>query len=315
MKKYTHAWLAFQAIRRLDDAEMTKGLKAVAKELMKWFGKHRDDVIQGAWYPDAVIKDMSTSHVRKFAPAVSGLNEFRVLPTSSLVYSYGRQSPLFRKPYFVERKTNLPERCDALAHSIIDNMKMQAVEDKGSSVSPTGNHVSHILFMLSHYIADAHMPFHCDKRPFSDGPNLHAQMEEVWEQEVEAYYAIDAANHRFFYDPRGYPLFQDDGTYGPSILSAVEDELESRTFLITWGQGNDHTGHFMHAVCQHAYLLAYEFVPTGVDIGQLSLADCSGLPDQTVDFRALSIAALSDAIDSIARVWLRVWRKYLKWNG
>jgi hypothetical protein len=315
MKKYTHAWLAFQAVRRLESASMTKSLGDVGGRLTEWFGTHRDDVIQGAWYPDAVIKDMGSSHVRKFAPATSGLDEFRVLPSSSLIYSYGKQSSLFRAPYDVERKTNLPERCDALAHSIIDNMKMQAVENKGSPVSPTGNHVAHILFMLSHYIADAHMPFHCDQRPFSDGPNLHAQIEEAWEQEVKTYYSIDAANNRFFYDPQGYPLFHDDGTYDASILSAVEDELAQRKFLITWGQGNDHTGHFMHAVCQYSYLLAYEFVPVGTNIDGLSLAGCSNLPGQAIDFRDLSVAALSDAIDAIARVWLRVWRKYLKWTG
>jgi hypothetical protein len=45
---------------------------------------------------------------------------------------------------------------------------MQESEDKGSPISPTDNHVATLFFMLSHYIADAHMPLHCDNRTFAN---------------------------------------------------------------------------------------------------------------------------------------------------
>ena len=38
---------------------------------------------------------------------------------------------------------------------MIDNLKMQETELKGSPISPTDNHVAVLLFMLSHYVADA----------------------------------------------------------------------------------------------------------------------------------------------------------------
>jgi hypothetical protein len=39
------------------------------------------------------------------------------------------------------------------------------------------------LFSLSHYLADAHMPLHCDKRDFSSGTcgNIHQEIEKEWE--------------------------------------------------------------------------------------------------------------------------------------
>jgi hypothetical protein len=39
------------------------------------------------------------------------------------------------------------------------------------------------LFSLSHYLADAHMPLHCDSREFSlnECGNIHGKIEEEWE--------------------------------------------------------------------------------------------------------------------------------------
>ena len=68
MKKYSHAWLAFMAIKRLEiiaSAENESVVKGIneeiiknAKTLVKWFKDYRDFVIEGAWYPDDVFKDM-----------------------------------------------------------------------------------------------------------------------------------------------------------------------------------------------------------------------------------------------------------------
>lgn len=71
MKKYTHAWLAFMAIKRLEDSKagMTEADRQYAQHLIKWFKDRKDGVINGAWYPDELIKDMADKHVLKFAPA------------------------------------------------------------------------------------------------------------------------------------------------------------------------------------------------------------------------------------------------------
>ena len=48
MKKYTHAWLAFKAIERLENVNLAASNKKFADSLITWFKNHRDGVIQGA---------------------------------------------------------------------------------------------------------------------------------------------------------------------------------------------------------------------------------------------------------------------------
>ena len=318
MKKYTHAWIAFKAIERLEKVSLNDPDKKPADGLMQWFLCHKDGVIQGAWYPDEIIKDNATSHVLKFTPAQVGSLEFRKLPETSLIYRAGKKSPLYNKPYTLDLGTNLPERCEAMSHSVIDNLRIQMAEAKGSPIAPTDNHLALILFMLSHYIADGHMPLHCDSRKFSDGAGLHGIIEGKWEDEVLAYYDIDFPNERFFYNKFGYPLLRNEaaGTqYGDSILSCAEHELNGRAFdPDKYGTGNTNVREYMRAVCQYAYLLSYGFLPQGYDETNLNSNNWMVLPGQTINFKDFSTAVLADAIDSVARVWLRVWRRYLSWR-
>ena len=94
MKKYSHAWIAFMAIKRLeviatsDNEAVVKGVseevRKEAKALVRWFKNYRDFVIQGAWYPDEVFKDMATSHIVKYKPSENGpYTTFGKLPSGS----------------------------------------------------------------------------------------------------------------------------------------------------------------------------------------------------------------------------------------
>ena len=314
MKKFTHAWLAFMAIKRLEDAGLSATDGEYAQSLIEWFRRHKDGVIRGAWYPDSIIKDNGNSHVLKFAPGGTE-TKFKPLPKTYLSYKYGEDSPLRRLAFkVVDPQDNLPDRCESIAESVIDHLKIQESEDKGSPVSPTDNQVALLLFMLSHYVADAHMPLHCDGRAFSEGEDIHARVEKAWEDEMEGYYKIDRSNGRFFYDPGGYPLRDSshDREYQLSFLKKVGDELGGREFLISWGGENKNVWDFMVAVCQHSYLLAYCFFPQQYNPGDVTLKNWQSLG--TISFPDLSVAVLADAIDSIARVWFRVWRRYENWK-
>jgi len=317
MKKFTHAWLAFMAIKRLEETKLSDTDRRYANNLIKWFKNHKDGVTQGAWYPDSVIKDMANSHVLKLTTSDEAQNKFKRLPSTYLNYHYGKSSPLWKKSFTVEKDDNLPDRCESIAHSVIDHLKMQESEDKGSPVSPTDNQIALLLFMLSHYVADAHMPFHCDSRRFSEGKNLHGYIEGKWDDIIRRYYRIDEDNDRFFYDPDGYPLraLEDssiDQEYQASFLKTVEDVLRDRKFVISWGAKNSNVWDFMSAICQYSYLLSYRFIPEQYNHTNVTLTNWQSLG--LISFDDFSVAVLSDAIDSIARVWFRVWRKYLKWE-
>jgi hypothetical protein len=314
MKKYSHAWLAFMAIKRLEQAKIAAADKKYADNLIQWFKDHRDDVIQGAWYPDQVIKDMATSHVLKITPSDKAGNVFKKLPPTYSSYQLCKTHPLKNRSFAVEKSDNLPDRCESIAHSVIDHLKMQSSEDRGSPVLPTNNQIALLLFMLSHYIADGHMPLHCDSRRFSEGANVHAKIESDWEEQIKRCYDIDKNNERFYYDPSGYPLKnqQADREYQQSFLKEVDKELRNRKFVISYGTKNKNVWDFMSAVCQYSYLMSYSLIPENYDHTNVPKRNWQALG--TVAFDKFSVAVFADAIDSIARVWLRVWRRYMKWE-
>ncbi|MBN1927017.1 MAG: hypothetical protein JW798_14385 [Prolixibacteraceae bacterium] len=308
MKQYTHAWLAMMAMKRLQKTQTSKKNQLVISSLLKWFMNNRDSVIKGAWYPDAVIKDMATSHVLKYKP--SGGNQqvtFRKLSGTYHIFQIGKKSSLYMKPYTVEGG-NLPDRCESLTHSIIDNLKMQESEEKGSPISPNDHHIATIFFMLSHYIADAHMPLHCDDRPFSSFDDIHAHIEKEWDDKVRDCYAIDLDNERFFYDKEGFPLKMKDDL----LFTWIENEMSNRSFYTSYGSGNNNTWDFMSAITQYSYLTAYEMIPQQYTPENLEWDEFLNINNK-YSFDDYSRFILIDAIDSIARVWFRAWRRYLEW--
>jgi len=308
MKQYTHAWLSFMAVKRLENACIPANYQKRVNALIAWFRNHRDFVIQGAWYPDSIIKDMASSHVLKYAPdGNSQKKNFKKLPTQFRLYKIGKECEFYKKPYTVE-SGNLPDRCEAISHSIIDNLKMQEKEDKGSPISPTDNHVATLFFMLSHYIADAHMPLHCDARSFSDGHNIHGKIEKEWDDIVNKCYRVDKEGNRFYYDPQGYPLKKDIH----ELAEWIENEIINRKFSIGWGSDNDNTWDFMSAITQYSYLTSYKMIPPNFNEDNLDWNTFIAL-DTGFSFEEYSKAILIDAIDSIAKVWFRVWNKYQKW--
>jgi hypothetical protein len=310
MKKFTHAWLAMMAMKRLEFVEIEEEEeKKVREELITWFKNNRDYVIKGSWYPDAIIKDNATSHVLKYVPD-GELSKKWSLPEAYFLYHAREHSSLYSKTYSIV-KGNLPDRCEALAHCIIDNLKIQESEDKGSAIIPTDNHIAALFFMLSHYIADAHMPFHCDDRPFSEGENLHAKIEEVWEKAVKEGFDIDFKNERFLYNPEGYPLSKVDES--SPMIDWVVLHLTTRDFSSSYGAKNNNTWDFLSAVTFYSYLTAYQMIPAqyGKDLKWEDFLELN----TGASFEEYSQNILLDTIDSISRVWFRIWKKYRNWSN
>jgi hypothetical protein len=81
----------FHGNKKLEKASISKQYKSRAESLVKWFNDHRDFVIQGAWYPDSIIKDMATSHILKYKPNQNSQeSRFRKLPSEYQIYEIGK---------------------------------------------------------------------------------------------------------------------------------------------------------------------------------------------------------------------------------
>ena len=143
--------------------------------------------------------------------------------------------------------------------------------------------------------------------------NGHATIEADWDDLIKKHYEIDYSHKRFFYDRNGYPLrnTNTNAEYQTSYLKAAKDELAERPFRIGYGTEKDRTWDFMRAICQHSYLMAHKFIPSQYNHQNIPSNNWKNLG--TISFEDMSVAVLSDAIDSIAHVWFRVWRKYRNW--
>jgi hypothetical protein len=329
MEKFTHAWLAFMAIRRLEKRKKDLSSdvdKQFADSLIEWFRSHRDGVISGAWYPDDLINDKADRHVLKFRPAenespetiVYLASKIRELPPKYLMYPLGEKSPVRNVPFaVVDKKDNLPNRCESLGESFVDQRKVQYDQDKGSPCTPTDNQVALWLFMLSHYVADAHVPPHCDERQFSSPPKIHAKMEDVWDKEIRKYCSLDDDKERFIYDRDLYPALKEGNglseKYKSSFLKKVVDELDSREFSSQFGPGNENVWDFMDAICHRSYLISYRFFPRRFKQPDVTTANWQSIAEPALTMDDLSMAVLTDAVDSIARVWFRLWCRCEKW--
>ena len=313
MKKYTHAWLAFMAMKRLQYADYSsvtdEHIVPDAKSLVKWFKDYRDFVIEGAWYPDQVFKDMSTSHIIKYRPDENSADRtFKKLPASIVMFEQGKSSPLYGKPFTIE-DGNCADRCEAISHDLVDNLKMLRTEEKGNPIAPSNNHIAMRFFILSHYIADCHMPLHCDARSFSSGKNVHGYIEKQWEDNIKKSYSIDTDNNRFFYDPQGFPLPTAKQT---QLMKDIEQEIVSRPYIHSWGTKNKNAWDYMSAISEYSYLKSYRMIPAEWDYDNLTIEIFNTI-EGGINFDQYTKEILCDAVDSISRVWLHVWARYRRW--
>ncbi len=311
MKKYTHAWLALMAMKRIEKAKIPVRQQDDAKALISWFKNYRDFVLSCAWYPDSVFKDMSTSHIVKYKPDTSGTSgSFRVMPPTLQLYKYGLDSDMYGKPYTLEKRHNICDRCEAFTESLIDSFKILTMENEGSPIVPSNNHIAMRFFILSHYIADCHMPLHCDARSFYNKNEVHGFIEEQWDDQVRSSYLIDEDNERFFYDPEGYPLKQAEMT---DLMKYVEEELVSREFVWSWGTGCNNTWDYMSGISQYSYLMSYRLVPADHvpdEISKNLYMDSDAYKDHFLEY---SKVILGDAVESIAKIWLHAWVRDRDW--
>ncbi len=216
MKRSTHAWIAIRAIALLEEQNVSPGLV----NLLKPFASQASI---GAWIPD--INEacrsgfLTMNHVFQNLP-YNGYNKSRFKCSKSklvdrlvgcpAIKEYLNQDKLlgsdwWNTPYKAEAKPgqHIPNRIMGLATMLEDLIplgnddiacqmgkpcKALADMDKKAKTSPL--QLAYYFFMMSHYIADACMPCHCDGRDnvsrTGDGTDLHTGMEKAWEKTLSS---------------------------------------------------------------------------------------------------------------------------------
>jgi hypothetical protein len=197
MKNKTHIYLAVKAIEFLYEGlknlryagsgravpgDTISKKRASAKTLQRMLLHYRDAISEATWAPDDILYDKTLFHTFKlFTDA-----EF---PGSQ---SYARE--VHQNSYYrTKGGGGLPYKVDHLSRVIADMDKLRRYNDRYSM-----EQIMYQYLMISHYIADAHVPMHCDLR--DDPPSasntskprngtyfsgsLHGKVEQLWEDAV-----------------------------------------------------------------------------------------------------------------------------------
>lgn len=341
MKSIAHAWIGLMALERLKSLKRKKSrgylgtnfrelplgkkfdkyYQKQADKFVRFFDKRKDAFMQGAWFPDNVISDnLAGGHTYKLKkPSTeSEIKKSKTIsnrPPTHLSSIKAVEKRLNEKVYFT--RGVLPDRCEALIHSIRDMILIQRHEDKGSDILFNNNQISLYFLMLSHYLADAHVPPHSDDRDFYKPPTIHPDMETYWDKEIKKFYAFDKKRKVFDYDLNGAPELKEKNIsiFKNSLLYKVLDELNKRSWCPSdskiLGKKNKKVYDYVKSVCFVSYLNSTEFIP---EMSKSDYAKIKILKDEVYKKKLdkLSVHILADAIDSVALVWLFTWDRYNK---
>ena len=205
MKHNTHIYIAAKAIELIrqsvdnmidGNGNYLRGAKKTkernqAKKLQTLMLHYSHMIVEGAWAPDDVLKDNDPFHIFKLFTD----EEF---PGHTLT-----DKPKFESEGVTYYKFGggLPYRVDHIVQDIINMYKLRNWNDRY-----TMKQILYKYLLISHYIADAHVPMHCDLRddpPSSTGRNQpsrragggkpagkymkrseHNKLETVWDDAV-----------------------------------------------------------------------------------------------------------------------------------
>lgn len=339
MNQPTHAWLAVEAFRIVQRCSTTEaGKKRGLDRLVKLLDQHLNDVVVAAWLPDSLIKDMTYGHVFKTSKYQGDQTARFVLKYDELkshlapaAFKRGKllsdlPAAWWKEPYRVkDNGGHLPARVTALCQNARDMLKMgdESLYELCEITPPAGHDsiaddllytardVAVMLWMLSHYVADAHMPFHCDNRALastSSKKNAHGKIEDLWGENVpELFHAgtiLKKTGQEILAEPLPANSKFKDITFGDVIPPLKNNGDPWKEAVYT---------------CRASFALSFVLVPPSVaavdnQTKQISIEDILG--DNKIcgeePFWAISRAIMQDAAMSIAMFWQDVWTGFTK---
>lgn len=334
MYQQGHTWIAIRAIALLEDEGEVPDLVKLLKPYVK-------EAAIGSWLPDdrdrkLRVDPMADNHIFKLQPYLKRHNRKRfILPKSKLLkklgssralYNYLKQDkflkdPWWKRPYqaVVKPGKHIPNRAQSLTTAIVDLLLLgdTRVEDLvpgklsySKYLHENARSRSQLIalhcFMLSHFVADASMPCHCDKRDLSDsGKGLHGELEEHWSSLVGSYFKkkkldevkdsaseiLDKARER---DDKFYINFTNEV---PDLVS--ED---------VWYE--------LVNVCRGSFALAciiappniYKYKPNDKKLAPFETVFSGSDGEELLEW--VDWVCLHDAVLNTAVVWKHIWKKF-----
>ncbi|MCK4846195.1 MAG: hypothetical protein KAS88_00885 [Deltaproteobacteria bacterium] len=341
MKQRAHAWTALRALKLLDDSKK-------APKLVELLSYYLSDAWDGAWLPDTLIVDMSYGHIFKMDSSsvalgtdISGNKRYvrthkqldKALKGKRLMLNYVKGEPTLDKPYMAHPKFggHLPNRVIALSHSLGDMLKMsnypmafyakekkskhylkdlskKSVKDLSLSPNFSARQIAMTFFLLSHYICDAHMPLHCDLRDRMlrktvkrrIPAKLHPSIEKIWEKQFPE--KIDLILHDYTKNSIDdvVAALPDDSMI--MIDSVKKYSLGTSIPVISQDEWTE-----MVQVCRTSYAVSRKWIAKPYKSAEEFIEDVG-----SEEFVEVTNRIFHDAVQCVAAIWLKAWKRYIR---
>jgi hypothetical protein len=307
MKHQTHIYIAKKAIEMLLDSrenlKYKSGYSASPKRKTEWLDKatdlrrimysHMDSITEASWAPDDILCDMSTFHTFKLYTA----EEF----TDSEDFARETHEKDGEKFHRAKGGGGLPYKVDHLARMISDMFKLRKFNDSFNM-----KNIAYQMFLISHYVVDAHVPMHCDirddkpkgARPYKNKPSggeyyknsHHAAIETLWEKAV-----LPVGFGENILVPEKGEQVSDPTRYSEAVKYDFEKDAGE---LVTTRLEFDDIMDYMIDICIESKKRSLRLFP--VDHEDKPVMD---------DFGEFTREIFSHAIGNVASIWMCIWAK------
>ncbi|MEJ1367213.1 MAG: hypothetical protein RPU34_02200 [Candidatus Sedimenticola sp. (ex Thyasira tokunagai)] len=332
MKQRTHTWLAIRAIALLDDT-------GAAPDLVKLLKPHVKGAAIGSWIPDLADSKKGTgdidNHVFKIKPytgpgpgrfvknkqkTLQSLGPQRLMPQFIRDWGGILDADWWATPYKANPTPgeHLANRAMALTTTLIDQLilgepKVAALVPGtvrfASNLHPNARtraeEVATYFFMLSHFVADACQPMHCDARRMAGYSNgVHKQLEGHWNMRVGTYFE---KKKLFENTDSSNTILNKARVVDQSINITFGDVVPDLIARDTWLE--------MLSVCRSSFAISSILVPPS-KIAYNSTkhttfnAVFKGPAVDSTLLGELDKVVLHDAVLNIAMVWREVWKTF-----
>ena len=328
MKQRTHTWIAIRAIALLEE-------EGEVPKLVRLLKPHVRGAAIGSWIPDLAdarkgFGDID-NHVFKLKP-YRGAGKARYVKTKSqTLRSLGshRQVAAFirkwgdvlgddwwKQPYRADPPPgqHLANRAMALFTTLIDQLilgdpkvarlvpgtvRFAANLDPGARPRP--EEIATYCFMLSHFVADACQPCHCDARPMAGySAGLHKELESHWNRYCGTYF-----------DKRRLMATEDS----PSTILERAKDVDEKIGIRFDGQVPDLVAKDLWLevvyLCRASFAVSSILVPPSkIPYGSKKRTNYEEVFKTEGLLQELDKAVLHDAVLNVAMAWKAIWMTF-----
>ena len=338
MDQRTHAWIASRAMAVLQDEGKVPGLVSLLKPSAK-------DAAIGAWLPDKTVAKEghgdTDNHIFKMKP-LPGTDAQAARFVTSRSDLAKRLGPERRVSNYLKNDAPLPDswwatpyKADAQAGHHIPNCVMgmrltiadllvtgntqvraflarpqkpgrKPFDELPASVCTSTAQAALYFMMISHFVADASMPCHCDARKLAAYANgLHKELEDHWSGKVGAGFDDEnLRNTRKTEDQILEEARQIDACFGVQFAGPVPAIKAGRDAWLD-----------MVDVCRASFAVASVIAPpdtVGYDSEETFkfTQAFAGTQGQTL-LKIVDEVTLHDAVLNVAMVWKDIWLDFI----